>query len=311
MSVPANKQVICEVLKEAVRRDPNIVVLCSDSRGSSSMTSFFEEYPDNSVEVGIAEQDLVTISAGLAASGKRPFAVSPASFLAARSFEQIKIDVGYSRTNVKLVGISGGVSYGALGSSHHSAQDIAAVGALPGLRVYLPSDWRLTRALTEQLARDNEAAYVRVGRSASPEVYGEGELRFQMDRAVTVREGGDLAVIACGDAVYEAVCAADRLAAEGIRCRVLDMYCLKPLDTEAVLRAARETGRILTVEEHSIVGGLGSLVCQATARACPVPVQSLALPDSEIVTGSQRQVYHYYGLDAEGICRAARKMVAL
>ncbi|MBC5580735.1 transketolase family protein [Anaerofilum sp. BX8] len=309
MSVPANKQVICDVLKEEVQREPGIVVLCSDSRGSGSMTSFFDEYPDHSVEVGIAEQDLVTISAGLAASGKRPFAISPASFLAARSFEQIKIDVGYSHTNVKLVGISGGVSYGALGSSHHSAQDIAAVGALPGLRVYLPSDWQLTRSLTEHLVRDDEAAYIRVGRSASPQVYGAGELQFEMDRAVTVREGGDLTIIACGDAVYEAVCAADQLAGAGIRCRVLDMYCLKPLDAEAVLRAARETGRILTVEEHSIVGGLGSLVCQVTAQACPVPVKSLALPDSEIVTGSQREVYHYYGLDAEGICRAAREMM--
>ena len=309
MSVPANKQIICDLLKEAAAKDPAITVLCSDSRGSGSMTSFFEEYPDNSVEVGIAEQNLVTISAGLAQSGRRPFAVSPASFLAARSFEQIKIDVGYSRTNVKLIGISGGVSYGALGSSHHSAQDVAAVGALPDLRVYLPSDWRLTRALMQNLIWDDKAAYIRVGRNPSPEVYQEGELKFEMDRAVTVREGDDLTIIACGDLVFHAKNAADRLAQKGISCRVLDMYCLKPLDLDAVLRAAGETGRIITVEEHSVIGGLGSLVCQATATHCPVPVRCLALPDSELVTGTQTELFTHYGLDADGICAAAEEML--
>lgn len=309
MSVPANKQVICDLLKEAAKKDRAITVLCSDSRGSGSMTSFFEEYPDNSVEVGIAEQNLVTISAGLAQSGKRPFAVSPASFLSARSFEQTKIDVGYSDTNVKLIGISGGVSYGALGSSHHSAQDIAAVGALPGLRVYLPSDWRLTRALMQKLIWDDSAAYIRVGRNPSPEVYQEDELEFEMDRAVTVREGSNLTIIACGDLVFHAKEAAIRLEQKGISCRVLDMYCIKPLDQEAVLRAARETGRILTVEEHSIIGGLGSLVCQTTATHYPVPVRCLALPDSELVTGTQTELFHYYGLDADGICAAAEEMI--
>ena len=308
MSVPANKQVICDLLKEAAAKDSAIVVLCSDSRGSGSMTSFFEEYPKNSVEVGIAEQNLVTISAGLAASGKRPFAVSPASFLSARSFEQIKIDVGYSQTNVKLIGISGGVSYGALGSSHHSAQDIAAVGALPGLRVYLPSDWRLTKLLMQHLIEDDKAAYIRVGRNPSPQVYQQ-DPPFEMDRAVTVREGRDLTIIACGDLVYHAQAAADRLAEKGISCRILDMYCVKPLDEEAVLKAARETGRILTVEEHSVIGGLGSLVSQVTSRSCPVPVHSLALPDSELITGTQTELFRYYGMDADGICAAVEEMI--
>jgi Transketolase, C-terminal subunit len=308
MSV-ANKQVICNELRLAAKREPAITVLCSDSRGSGSMTSFFEEFPENSIEVGIAEQDLVTISAGMASCGRRPFAVSPASFLAARSYEQIKIDVGYSHTNVKLIGISGGVSYGALGSSHHSAQDIAAVGALPNLRVYLPSDEHLTRVLMKELVRDAEPAYVRVGRNASDEVYGDTPLRFVMDHAVCVQEGNDLAIIACGDTVAEAKKAAKVLAQHGIRAQVLDMYCIKPLDEEAVLRAARETAHILTVEEHSIIGGLGSLVCQLTARCCPISVACLALPDSEIVTGNQKDIYRHYGLDAAGIENAAEELM--
>lgn len=308
MSV-ANKQVICDELRLAVKSEPAITVLCSDSRGSGSMTSFFEEFPENSVEVGIAEQNLVTISAGMASCGRRPFAVSPASFLSTRSYEQIKIDVGYSHTNVKLIGISGGVSYGALGSSHHSAQDIAAVGALPNLRVYLPSDEHLTRALMKELVQDAEPAYVRVGRNATEEVYDDIPLGFMMNRAVCVQEGNDLAILACGDAVAEAKKAARALAARNIRARVLDMYCLKPLDEEAVLRAAKETGRILTVEEHSIVGGLGSLVCQLTARHSPVPVSCLALPDSGLVTGNQKELYRHYGLDAAGIAAAAEELM--
>ena len=308
MGVPANKQVICDVLKENVIRDKDIVALCSDSRGSASMASFFEEFPENSIEVGIAEQNLVTISAGLAACGKRPFAISPASFLAARSYEQIKIDVGYSHTNVKLIGISGGVSYGALGSSHHSAQDIAAVSGLPNLRVYLPSDHRLTRRLMEELVRDDEPAYVRVGRNASPEVYAD-DPEFIMDKAVTVREGDDMTVIACGDMVRAAMDASDELKKEGIACRVLDMYCIKPIDKEAVLNAAKETGHILTIEEHSIIGGLGSIVCSITAQECPVPVSCMALPDSEIVTGNQREVFDYYKLNAEGIVSRAKELL--
>ncbi len=309
MNTVANKQIICDELKIAVQKDPSITLLCSDSRGSGSMTSFFEEYPQNSVEVGIAEQNLVTISAGMAACGRRPFAVSPASFLAARSYEQIKIDVGYSHTNVKLIGISGGVSYGALGSSHHSAQDVAAVGALPNLRVYLPSDAHLTKALMKVLVADNEPAYVRVGRNASPEVYDDQPLDFVMDRAVQVRQGKDLTIIACGDTVAEAKMAAQSLAAKGIDCAVLDMYCLKPLDTKAILDAAKKTGHLLTVEEHSIVGGLGSLVCQTVAQHLPVPVKCLALPDSELVTGTQKEVYQYYGLNAAGIEKAAVELI--
>ena len=153
-----NRKVICEVLMEKAKEDRDIVVLCSDSRGSASLTAFFEAFPEQSVEVGIAEQDLVGISAGLAKAGKKPFAASPASFLSTRSFEQCKVDVAYSNTNVKLIGISGGISYGALGMSHHSAQDIAGMAAIPNMRVYLPSDRHQTRKLVEALLKDEKPA---------------------------------------------------------------------------------------------------------------------------------------------------------
>ena len=166
-----NRAVMCEVLKEAAGKDRNVVVLCSDSRGSGSMTSFADTYPQQFVEVGIAEQNLVSIAAGLASCGKKTFAVSPASFISARSYEQCKVDCAYSNTNVKLVGISGGVSYGALGMTHHSAQDIAAMSAIPGMRVYLPSDRHQTRKLFEALLQDTQTAYIRLGRNPVEDVY--------------------------------------------------------------------------------------------------------------------------------------------
>ena len=204
----ANRQIIADVLCETAPEDKNLVVLCSDSRGSGSMTGFFNKFPEQAIEVGIAEQDLVSISAGLAACGKHPFAVSPASFLSARSVEQIKVDVCYSKTNVKLVGISGGVSYGALGMSHHACQDIAMVSAIPNIRVYIPSDMYLTRFLTEKLVRDDKAAYIRVSRNPSEIVYDENT-EFEFDRTVRVRDGNDATIIACGELVSTAKKAAE------------------------------------------------------------------------------------------------------
>lgn len=305
----AIKKVIAEFLGEEAKTNKDIVVLCSDSRGSAALGPYAEEHPEQFVEVGIAEQNLVGISAGLAAGGKRPFAVSPASFLSTRSMEQAKVDVAYSHMNVKLLGISGGVSYGALGMTHHSATDIATMGSIPGLRVYFPSDQYLAVALMKELVKDQDPAYIRIGRNAVEDVYGEDSLRFEMDKAVTVQDGTELTIIACGETVYQAKKAAEMLAAEGKSVRVLDMYCLKPLDKEAIRKAAQETRAILTVEEHSPYGGLGAMVAQLTAEENPVKVRSLTLPDAPIVTGETKDIFHHYGLDAEGIAKAAREML--
>ena len=301
MNKIANRAVMCEVLKEAAARDRDVVVLCSDSRGSASLTSFAEQFPDQFVEVGIAEQNLVSIAAGLASCGKKAFAASPASFLTTRSYEQCKVDCAYSNTNVKLIGISGGVSYGALGMSHHSAQDIAAMSAIPNMRVYLPSDRHQTRKLVEALLEDNKPAYIRVGRNPVEDIYEEGSVPFTMDRATVLREGSDVAIIACGEMVRPAMLAGDLLAAQGVSATVLDMYCVKPLDREAVIRAARGAKLVVTVEEHAPFGGLGSMVAQVVSASCPTWVVNLALPDAPVITGTSQEVFDYYGLNAQGI----------
>ena len=181
MNKIANRQAICNVLMEHARTDKDIVVLCSDSRGSASLAPFFKEFPEQAVEVGIAEQDLVGIAAGLARCGKKPFAASPACFLTTRSYVQAKVDVAYSGTNVTLIGISGGVSYGALGMSHHSTQDIASMSAIPNMRVYLPSDRFQTAKLVEALLEDEKPAYIRVGRNPVEDIYSEESCPFELD----------------------------------------------------------------------------------------------------------------------------------
>ena len=296
-----NRQAICEVLMEKAQTDKDIVVLCSDSRGSASLAPFANAFPEQFVEIGIAEQNLVSIAAGLAKCGKKSFAASPACFLSTRSYEQCKVDCAYSNTNVKLIGISGGVSYGALGMSHHSAQDIAAMSAIPNMRVYLPSDRHQTRRLVEALLQDNKPAYIRVGRNPVEDIYDEGNVPFTMDKATVLREGSDVAIIACGEMVRPAMLAGNLLAEQGVSATVLDMYCVKPLDREAVIRAARGAMLVVTVEEHAPFGGLGSMVAQVVSASCPTWVVNLALPDAPVITGTSQEVFDYYGLNAQGI----------
>lgn len=305
----ANRMAICNVLLEAAESgDRDIVVLCSDSRGSASLAPFFKRFPAQSVEVGIAEQDLIGIAAGLASCGKKAFAASPASFISTRSYEQAKVDCAYSNTNVTLIGISGGVSYGALGMSHHSAQDIAAMSAIPNMRVYLPSDRFQTAELMRALLLDTRPAYVRVGRNPVEDVYSEKNISFEMDRATVLCEGNDVALIAAGEMVKPALDASKLLEEQGISTTVLDMYCIKPLDVNAVEKAAKNAKVVLTIEEHSPYGGLGSRIAQVVGEKCPRLVKTLSLPDAPVITGTSAEVFAYYGLDARGIARTASEL---
>ena len=304
-----NRQAICEVLMEKAKEDRDIVVLCSASRGSASFTPFAENYPEQFIEVGIAEQDLVSIAAGLAKCGKKPFAASPACFLSTRSYEQAKVDCAYSDTNVTLIGISGGISYGALGMSHHSAQDIAAMSAIPNMRVYLPSDRHQAAKLTEALLQDQKTAYVRVGRNPVEDIYSEEDCPFEMDRATVINEGTDAAIIACGEMVKPAVEAAALLKEQGIGVTVVDMYCVKPLDRAAIIKAAENAKLVVTAEEHAPFGGLGSMVCQVVAANCPKKVVNLSLPDAPVITGTSKEVFDHYGLNAEGIAKTVRENI--
>ena len=309
MNKIANKQVICEVLMEKAKNDKDVVVLCSDSRGSSSLTPYADAYPGQFVEVGIAEQSLVSISAGLARCGKKPYAASPACFLSTRSMEQAKVDCAYSHMNVKLIGVSGGVSYGALGMTHHSATDIADMASIPGMRVYLPSDRFQTRKLIEALYEDTDPAYVRVGRNAVEDVYTEDNCPFEMDKATVLGEGSDVAIIACGEVVKPAVEAMKKLNEEGISAGVLDMYCVKPLDEAAVIKAAQNAKAVIVIEEHTRIGGLGSMVAQVIGENCPRKFKSLGLPDAPAIAGKSQEVFDYYGLNADGIVAAAHALL--
>ena len=308
MNKVTNRQVICDTLLAAAKEDKDIIVACSDSRGSGSMTTFFEQFPAQSVEVGIAEQDLVSISAGLASCGKKVFSVSPACFLSTRSYEQAKVDVAYAETNVTLVGISGGISYGALGMTHHSLQDIAAMSALPGMRVYLPSDRFQTKAVVEELLQDEKPAYIRVSRSASEDLYSEDTV-FS-GGAKVLREGKDVLFVACGELVAPCLHAAELLEKEGISAGVVDAYRVKPLHEELILKAAEGVRLVAAAEEQSPYGGLFSMTAQRFSSKCPKKVVGLTLPDGHIVTGTQSEAFQYYGLTAEGIARRVKKELA-
>ena len=313
MNKTANRKAICDVLLEKAKNDDSIVVLCSDSRGSASLSPFFDEFPKQTVEAGIAEQDLVGMAAGLASCGKKPFAASPGSFLSTRSYEQCKVDCAYSDTNVKLIGISGGISYGALGMSHHSAQDFAAMSAIPNMRVYVPSDQHQTRKLFEALLKDDKCAYIRVGRNPVEDVYSEENCPFIMDKAMvpfgSVDEEADVAIIACGELVKPAVDAAAALKEHGIKATVVDMFCVKPLDTDAIKKAARNAKAVITAEEHSPFGGLGSMVSQVVGASCPKLTYNITLPDTPVITGTSQEVFKYYGMDANGIASKAVELL--
>lgn len=302
-----NRKAICDVLLKEAKEDKSIVVLCSDSRGSASLAPFADAFPEQFVETGIAEQDLVSIAAGLAHCGKKAFAASPACFISTRSYEQCKVDVAYSNTNVKLIGISGGISYGALGMSHHSAQDIAALSAIPNMRVYLPSDRFQTTKLIEALLKDEKPAYIRVGRNPVDDIYSEEDCPFEMDKATVLAEGSDAVIVACGEMVRPAYEASQLLAEEGIHALVLDMYCVKPLDKEAIVKAAKQAKVVVTVEEHAPFGGLGSMVSQVVGSECPRKVINISLPDAPVITGTSQEAFDYYGMNAGGIAKTVRE----
>lgn len=291
------------------KQDKDIIAVTSDARGSVTLGDFANELPGQFVECGIAEQDAVGISAGLAHSGKKVFACGPACFYVARSLEQVKVDMAYSQNPVTILGVSGGIAYGALGATHHSLHDIAVLRTFPGMTIFIPADGQQTKMLVRQLVDYKLPAYVRVGRAAVPEVYPETKTDFEIGKAIQLHDGDDLTIIACGEPVWHALEAAKRLENDGIQARVIDMsLAIKPCDREAVINAARETGRIITVEEHSRYGGLGGMVAEIVAEEMPgTEVTILGIPDENAVHGTDKEIRHYYGLDADGIYDAAKE----
>lgn len=293
-----------DTLVELAHQDKDIIAVTTDARGSVTLGDFANQLPQQFVECGIAEQNAVGISAGLAHSGKKVFCCGPACFYVARALEQVKVDLAYSQNPVTILGVSGGVAYGALGATHHSLHDIAALSTFPGMTICLPSDWRVTRKLVRFLVDFNQPCYVRVGRAPVPDVYADDDFDFQIGKAITVVDGSDITIVATGETVYHAWQSALMLKEKGISARVLDMSWIKPFDSDAIRKAADETGCIITVEEHSRFGGLGSLVCECISEH-PVPVRIIGIPDENVIHGTNSEIFHHYGMDAEGITRSA------
>lgn len=296
-------------LLDLAQNDKDIIAVTSDASGSATLTDFAKTLPEQFVEVGIAEQDAVGVSAGLASAGKKVFIFGPACFYVARSLEQVKVDMAYSQMPVKILGVSGGVAYSQLGATHHSLHDIAVLRTFPGMEVYMPCDVRETKKLCEALVNHPKPAYVRVGRNAVPDVYTDDDFPFELGKANTVMDGDDITLIGTGETVVHCLEAAKMLKQKGINARVLDMHSLKPFDKEAVLKAARETKCILTAEEHSIYGGLGAAVAEITSQECPVKMRILGVPDENVIHATPLEVFHHYGFDYEGIYAAALQLL--
>jgi transketolase len=285
--------------------DPRIVVVVNDSVGSSKLTGFRDRFPARLVNVGIAEQNMVSVGAGLANSGKVPFVSGAACFLTARAMEQIKADVAYSNSNVKLCGISSGVAYGELGATHHSIEDLAWLRAMRELTVIVPSDpWETAEAIKAAAAHDGPV-FVRVSRMPVPELTHSSA--FVIGKAEVLRDGGDVAIIACGTIVHRALAAAEALAADGISARVINMATIAPLVVVAIVAAA-ETGAIVTAEEHVVRGGLGGAVAEVLATHKPTPMRIIGF-DGFQPTGSAEWLMARAGLTATGIEAAVRDVL--
>jgi transketolase len=305
----ANLEVFAETVLRLAQADRDILVVTSDSRGSGKLGPFAKALPEQIVEIGIAEQNLVGVSAGLASAGKKVFAVSPACFLTARGLEQIKNDVAYSDNPVKVVGISAGVSYGALGSTHHSLHDLAALQAINNIDIVVPADNFETRAVIETAVTHPRPLYIRFGKSAMPHLHPP-DAHFEIGKAITLRAGRDVTFIAIGETVARAMQAAHLLAEQGVAAGVISMHTLKPLDETAVLHAAQHSQAIITVEEHSVYGGLGSTVAALLMQnRISRPFKIVGIPDEYTVTGSQNEIFAHYGITGAGLAATAQSLL--
>ena len=297
-----------EALEALAADDSRIVAVVNDSVGSSKLGKFRERFPTRLINVGIAEQNMIGVGAGLANGGKVPFVSGASCFLTGRALEQIKADCAYSNANVKLCGISSGVAYGELGPTHHSIEDLAWLRAMKGLTVIVPADpWETAEAI-RWAAHHQGPVFIRISRMPVPALPRPADATFEVGKAEVLRDGNDIALIACGTLVHHALAAAGTLAAEGVEARVINMATVAPLDVEAVIAAAG-TGAIVTAEEHVVRGGLGGAVAECVVEQRPVPMRILGFPGF-LPTGSAEWLMQQHGLDAAGIAQAARDLLA-
>jgi len=306
-----NLEVFSETLQRLAETDRDILAVTSDSRGSGKLVPFGKKFPKQIVEIGIAEQNLVGVAAGLASTGKKVFAVSPACFLTARSFEQIKTDVAYSNNPVKLIGISAGVSYGALGSTHHSLHDFAALRAVYNITIVAPADNYETTMTIELAAAANRPFYIRFGKKAMPLLPSVGSPDFAFGKGRMIKEGNDITIIATGEAVYPAWQAAELLEGKyGVHATVVSMHTIKPLDYDLIAMLASNGSPVVTVEEHSVFGGLGEACASFMIQnGFTNKFKIIAIPDEYTVTGSQNEIFVHYGISEKGIAATALQLL--
>lgn len=303
-----NLDVFAQTLNDLASNDRDILVVTSDSRGSGRVTSFADQFPDQIVEIGIAEQNLVGVSAGLASMGKKVFAVSPACFLTARSLEQVKNDIAYSDHPVKLVGISAGVSYGALGTTHHSLHDFAALQAVNNIDIVAPADNFETRQVIQAAVNHPRPLYIRFGKKAMLNLHTT-DAHFEIGKAIQLTpqlKNYDVAFIAIGETVAPTFFASQELKKQGVTCCVLSLHSLRPFDEKAVQQAVSRSKVVITVEEHSVNGGLGSRVASFLMQAGIFrSMRIIGIPDEHTVSGSQGEIFKHYGISPQGLSQTA------
>lgn len=296
-------------LVECAKENPNLVVLDADLAEATKTSIFKKAFPERHIDCGIAESNMVGIAAGLAATGKIPFVSSFAMFVAGRAFEQVRNSVGYPHLNVKIGATHAGISVGEDGATHQCNEDIALMRTIPGMVVINPSDDVEARAAVKAAIEHDGPVYLRFGRLAVPVVNTNDDYKFELGKGVVLREGKDVTIIATGLCVSETLAAADKLAADGISAKVINIHTIKPLDEELVVAAAKETGKVVTVEEHSVIGGLGSAVCDCLSEKAPTPVMKLGVNDVFGESGPALKLIAKYGLDAESIYNKVKNFV--
>lgn len=297
----ATRESFGEALCEMARTNPDIVVLDADLSAATKTSIFAKEYPERFVNCGIAEANMIGVAAGLAAAGKTPVAASFAMFATGRAFEQIRNSVAYPELNVKIAGSHAGISTGEDGATHQCLEDIAIMRAIPGMVVLNPADHWEMKAATKAALEYNGPVYIRLGRLAVDSFNDPETYHFEWGKGITMQEGSDITVIATGLCVLEAKKAAEELKAQGKSVRLINIHTIKPIDREIIIKAAKETGRIITVEEHNVIGGLGDAVCEVTSAECPVPVRRIGVYDRFGYSGPAKELLDIFGLTAPNI----------
>lgn len=305
----ATRESFGETVTALAAEYPEIVVLDADLAAATKTGIFKKAYPERFFDCGIAECNMVGVAAGLATCGKIPFAASFAMFSAGRAFEQVRNSVGYPKLNVKIVGSHAGISVGEDGATHQCCEDIALMRTIPGMVILNPSDDIEAKAAVKAAYEHEGPVYMRFGRLAVPIINDRPDYKFEIGKGVTLREGKDVAIIATGLCVSESLAAAEKLAADGIDAKVINIHTIKPLDEDLVVAAAKECGKVVTVEEHSVIGGLGSAVCETLSRKAPTPVKTIGVQDCFGESGPAVALLEKYGLNAEGIYASVKEFV--